>query len=74
MKSVVLPFLFCLSRAHEYVQYDNYSFNYADHKPPIAYTPYQNTIELHNAVKLNSKILNRGGAYVLDKEIRWSNF
>jgi hypothetical protein len=56
------------------VLYDNYSFNYEEHRMPIAYTPYLNAIELHNAVKLNNKVHGKGGAYTLDRPIKWTNF
>jgi hypothetical protein len=41
---------------------------------PIAYTPYANTIELHNSVKLNSKVPLMGGGYKLDRTIKWNTF
>ena len=36
---------------------------------PIAYTALGNTVEQHHHVKLNSKVPDRGGAYILDKPI-----
>jgi hypothetical protein len=48
------------------ILYDNYSFDYGEHKMPIAYTPYMNAIELHNGVKLNNKLPEKGGGYALD--------
>jgi hypothetical protein len=56
------------------VAYDNYSFDFGSHKVPIAYRSYANAIELHNYVKLNSIVPGRGGAYVLDRQIKWKNF
>jgi hypothetical protein len=37
---------------------------------PIAYTALGNTVEQHHHVKLNSKVPDRGGAYILDKPIK----
>ena len=45
--------------------YENYSFDYSAHKLPLAYSTYGNAVELNHKVKLNSKIMNRGGALVL---------
>ena len=57
-----------------YMNYENYSFEYSSHRMPIAYKSIGNSVELHNSVKLNSKVPKRGGAYVLEKALKWDNF
>ena len=54
--------------------YENYSFDFDSHKIPIAYRSHGNTVELHNHVKLNSIVPGRGGAYLLDRQIKWKDF
>ena len=54
--------------------YENYSFDYSAHKLPLAYTTFGNAVELNHKVKLTSKIMNRGGALVLQKPIAMQEF
>lgn len=46
--------------------YPNYSFDYDNHVVPIAYTSAENAVELFNKVKLNPRVLMKGGGYHLD--------
>lgn len=54
--------------------YENFSFDYSANKFPLAYTTYGNAVELNHKVKLNSNIMNRGGALVLQKPISMQEF
>jgi hypothetical protein len=54
--------------------YENYSFDYSAHKTPLAYSSYGNAIELTRKVKLSSKVMHKGGAYVLNRPITFPEF
>ena len=54
--------------------YENYSFDYSAHKTPIAYSSYGNAIKLTRKVKLSSKVMHKGGAYVLNRPITFPEF
>lgn len=54
--------------------YENYSFNFSEHKRPIAYQTLGNALELNSKIKLNPRVANRGGAIVLDTPIRDKTF
>jgi len=46
--------------------YPNFSFDYSAHDVPIAYTAFDNAVELHSKVKLNTIVPMKGGGYLLD--------
>jgi hypothetical protein len=73
MKTIATLLLSMVSAADRYL-YENYSFDYPAHKLPISYTPLECAIELHHHVKLNNKVPNKGGAYLLDKPLPWKDF
>lgn len=72
MKSIAFLIVLHLSLARQL--YENYSFDYSAHKTPIAYSSYGNAIELTRKVKLSSKVQHKGGAYVLNRPITFSEF
>ena len=70
----VIPLLLVSLSAAAKQRYDNYSFDYSAGKLPLSYTTYGNAIELHHKLKLNSGIIDRGGALVLDRSIQMEEF
>jgi len=54
--------------------FTNYSFDFSAHRRPIAYTTLGNALEHTKKVKVCPAVADRGGAYVLDKEITAKEF
>jgi len=48
----------------------NYSFDFKEHKPPLAYDTYGAAVQVHHLIKLIPEVKERFGAIVMNKEIK----
>ena len=49
---------------------NNYSFDFKEHKPPLAYDTYGAAVQVHHMIKLIPEVKERFGAIVLNKELK----